>query len=168
MTRHKILGGIDDARQWAGAARARGQRIAFTNGVFDLLHNGHLDSLRRARGDADLLVVGVNDDAGVRRLKGPGRPILPQDQRLRVLAALEVVDAVVPFGEDTPLRLIEAVAPDILAKGGHYTVPEIVGHEFVLERGGQVLSLPLAGEWSTTNLVAEIQRRFPAQTGAAG
>jgi len=160
MTEHKILGSFSEASRWADQQRQAGRAVVFTNGVFDLLHGGHLDSLRRARAEGDCLVVGVNDDESVRRLKGPGRPILALDQRLRVLAALECVDAVVAFGEDTPAAIIEAVAPDVLVKGGHYAVPEIVGHEFVLARGGRVLSLPLVPGKSTTGLVEIIKERF--------
>ncbi len=165
MTEEKILENRQAAHEWANDRRAAGQLVVFTNGVFDLLHNGHLDSLRRARAEGHVLIVGVNDDESVRRLKGPGRPILSQDQRMRLLAALECVDAVVAFGEDTPAEIIEAVAPDVLVKGGHYTVPEIVGHEFVLDRGGRVLSLPLVPGRSTSNLIDVVKQRF-AGSGA--
>jgi D-beta-D-heptose 7-phosphate kinase/D-beta-D-heptose 1-phosphate adenosyltransferase len=159
-TEHKILATREAAGAWAEGQRARGLRVVFTNGVFDLLHPGHLDSLRRARAMGDVLIVGVNDDESVRRLKGPSRPILPLGQRLRLLAALECVDAVVGFGEDTPAEIIPAVAPDVLVKGGHYTIPEIVGHDFVLARGGEVHSLPLVAGRSTTNIVARVKERF--------
>ncbi|MGF1571538.1 MAG: adenylyltransferase/cytidyltransferase family protein [Sumerlaeia bacterium] len=155
-----ILLNSDAAAQWAQLQRDLGKRVVFTNGVFDLLHNGHLDSLRRAAAEGDVLIVGVNNDACVQRLKGPGRPILAEDQRTKVLSAIHCVDAVVLFGEDTPKEIIEAVKPDVLVKGGHYTIPEIVGHEFVLDRGGKVLSLPLLEGHSTTNIVGEIQKRF--------
>ena len=156
-----VLAHREEAARWAAERRAEGRAVVFTNGVFDLLHPGHLDSLRRARAEGDVLIVGVNDDESVRRLKGPGRPILPLDQRMRLLAALETVDAVAPFGEDTPAEIVEAVAPDVLVKGGHYTVPEIVGHEFVLGRGGRVLSLPLLAGKSTSSIVARVLERFP-------
>ena len=160
MTEEKILPGYEAAAHQAGEWRARGLSVVFTNGVFDLLHNGHLDSLRRARAEGDVLVVGVNDDESVRRLKGPSRPILPLDQRLRILAALECVDGVVAFHEETPAKIIEAVAPDVLVKGGHYHIHEIVGHEFVLDRGGRVLSLPLLPGRSTTGLIERIVQRL--------
>lgn len=140
--------------------RRPGGEIVFTNGVFDLLHAGHLDSLRRARAEGDFLIVGVNSDDSVRRLKGPGRPILPLDQRMRLLAALHMVTAVVSFDDDTPARLIEVVEPDVLVKGGHYQIHEIVGHEFVQARGGRVLSLPLVDGCSTTGVVERIKARF--------
>lgn len=166
MTEDKILDSFEAARQWAQTQRAAARAVVFTNGVFDLIHAGHLDSLRRARAEGDVLIVAVNDDESVRRLKGPGRPVLPIDQRLRLLAALETVDAVVAFGQDTPAEIIKAVAPDVLVKGGHYSVPEIVGHEFVLDRGGRVLSLPLLPGRSTTGLVETIKQRFAGRPGA--
>ncbi len=160
MTEERILGSFDAAAAWSAARREEGRRVVFTNGVFDLLHNGHLDSLRRAKAEGDTMIVALNDDESVRRLKGSGRPILPLDQRLRLIAALHCVDAVVAFSEDTPARIIEAVAPDVLVKGGHYEIHEIVGHEFVLARGGRVLSLPLLPERSTSGLIEKIQQRF--------
>lgn len=156
----KILSDRAAAGAWAAAQRAAGRCVVFTNGVFDLLHPGHLDSLRRARAQGDCLIVGLNSDDSVRRLKGPGRPVLTIGQRLRLVAALDMVDAVVPFDEDTPAEIIPAVAPDVLVKGGHYTVPEIVGHEFVLARGGRVLSLPLLPGRSTSGIVERIRDRF--------
>ena len=160
MTEDKILKDFDAAAAWAESQRREGRSVVFTNGVFDLLHNGHLDSLRRARAEGDVLVVALNDDESVGRLKGSGRPILPLDQRLRLVAGLHCVDAVVAFSEDTPARIIEAVGPDVLVKGGHYEIPEIVGHEFVLARGGRVLSLPLLPGRSTSGLIERIQQRF--------
>ncbi|MEQ8820082.1 MAG: D-glycero-beta-D-manno-heptose 1-phosphate adenylyltransferase [Sumerlaeia bacterium] len=165
-TEHKFLSDYNAARAWAGDRRAGGQRVVFTNGVFDLLHNGHLDSLRRARAEGDWLIVALNSDAAVKRLKGEGRPVLAEGQRARLLGALDCVDAVVLFHEDTPREIIEAVEPDVLVKGGHYTIPEIVGHDFVLERGGRVLSLPLLPGYSTTDLVARIKERFAPESVA--
>ena len=147
-------------RRFCDENRAQGASIVFTNGVFDLFHAGHLDSLRRARAEGDVLVVGVNTDASVQRLKGPGRPILPLDQRMRLLAALEFVNAVAPFDEDTPAALIDAVLPNVLVKGGHYKIEEIVGHELVLGRGGRVLSLPLLPGRSSTDLIQTIKARY--------
>lgn len=164
MTEDRILPSREAAARWAEEQRAAGRKVVFTNGVFDLLHAGHLDSLRRARALGDSLIVALNDDESVRRLKGPGRPILPFDQRARLIAALEGVAAVVAFGEDTPRELVEAVAPDVLVKGGDYAVEEIAGHEFVLDRGGQVLSLPLLEGRSTSGLVEEIKERFIQRT----
>jgi rfaE bifunctional protein nucleotidyltransferase chain/domain len=160
MTEQKIMSNRAEAAAWAEQQRKAGKKVAFTNGVFDLLHPGHLDSLRRARAEADVLIVGLNDDDSVRALKGEGRPILPLNQRQRLVAALECVDAVVSFSEDTPAELVEAIAPDVLVKGGDYPVDQIAGHEFVLARGGRVLSLPLLPGISTTGLVERIKERF--------
>ena len=124
------------ARRAGAPPRAAGARIVFTNGCFDLLHPGHVRYLEAARALGDVLVVGLNDDASVRRLKGPGRPILPLAERAEVLAGLAAVDHVSPFAEDTPLALIEALAPDVLVKGADWAADDIVGRDQVLARGG--------------------------------
>src|SRR5688500_18829077 len=118
-------------------------RVVFTNGVFDLLHPGHVDVLTAARRAGDALVVGLNSDASVRRLKGPDRPVRSEAERAYVLAALEAVDAVVLFDEDTPLGLVVALEPDVIAKGGDYTVDTIVGAREVKARGGDIVVIPL-------------------------
>ena len=138
------------------AWRAAGERIVFTNGCFDLLHLGHVDYLEKARALGQRLVVGLNTDASVSALK-PGRPLQDETSRARVLAALAFVDAVVLFGEPTPLQLIEAVRPDVLVKGDDYAIDGIVGHEFVLNNGGQVLTVPLVTGYSTSNIVAKVR-----------
>lgn len=143
-------------RRLAGHRRA-GQRIVFTNGVFDLLHPGHVRYLRAARRLGDLLVVGLNSDRSVRRLaKGPERPVVRERDRAEVLAALEMVDYVVIFGQDTPYELIEALRPDVLVKGGDWTVDRIVGADLVQARGGTVESLRFAPGYSTTGIVRKI------------
>jgi D-beta-D-heptose 7-phosphate kinase/D-beta-D-heptose 1-phosphate adenosyltransferase len=139
--------------------RARGERIVFTNGVFDLLHRGHVEYLAEARALGDRLVVGINADASVTRLKGPTRPLVPQDERAELLAALESVDLVLVFEDDTPLALIAEVAPDVLVKGGDWAVDRIVGRELVEARGGRVVSIRLREGLSTTNLVERILAR---------
>ena len=144
----------DGAIRWRGTQRGR---VVFTNGVFDLLHPGHVDVLVAARELGDRLVVGVNSDASVRRLKGPERPIRSEAERAIVLAALECVDAVVVFDEDTPLELIEALLPDVLVKGGDYTVDTIVGSAIVRERGGSVVVIPLTPGHSTTRTVERLR-----------
>ncbi len=141
--------------QW----REAGQRIVFTNGCFDLLHYGHLHYLAQARDLADRLVVGLNSAASVRRLKGPNRPINDELTRTYLLAALQMVDAVVVFEGDTPIELIKIVQPDILVKGGDWEPEQIVGSEFVLAQGGQVLSLPFVEGYSTTNIEQKILGR---------
>lgn len=144
----------------AAIAKARpGRTVVFTNGCFDLLHAGHADLLARARALGDLLVVGLNDDASVARLKGPSRPVTPQDQRAYVLASLACVDYVSLFAEDTPLELILAAQPDVLVKGGDWPVASIVGGEAVAARGGKVVSLPLVPGLSTTAVIERILSR---------
>ena len=138
--------------------RAAGERIVFTNGVFDLIHRGHVEYLEEAKALGDRLIVGVNDDASARRLgKGAIRPITRDVERAELLEALECVDLAVFFGDDTPARLVEAVAPDVLAKGGDWAVETIAGREFVEARGGQVVNVPLREGFSTTNLEQRIR-----------
>jgi D-beta-D-heptose 7-phosphate kinase/D-beta-D-heptose 1-phosphate adenosyltransferase len=137
--------------------RAAGETIVFTNGVFDLLHRGHVQYLEEAAALADRLVVGLNSDASVRRLKGPARPIVPEGERLALLESLGCVDLVVRFDDDTPERLIRAVAPDVLVKGGDWSVERIVGREFVEGRGGRVVSVPLTEGFGTSALIERIR-----------
>ncbi len=136
--------------------RKEGRRIVFTNGCFDILHWGHVYYLARARELGDVLIVGVNSDASVRRLKGKDRPVNPLRDRLRVLAGLEVVDYVVSFSEDTPIRLIRTVRPDVLVKGGDWRVKDIVGADEVISWGGEVVTIPLRRGRSTTGIISRI------------
>lgn len=145
------------AAQW----RERGLTVGFTNGCFDLLHPGHLSLLRQARAACDRLIVGMNDDASVRRLKGDNRPIQNQDARAAVLASLQLVDLVVPFAEDTPLDLIQALRPDVLVKGADYRIDQVVGADFVQGLGGRVLLADLKEGFSTTRTVARITGATP-------
>ncbi len=132
--------------------------MVFTNGVFDLLHPGHLALLEAARAEGDALVVGVNSDASVRRLgKSPDRPIVPEAARARMLAGFAAVDCVVLFDEDTPLALIESLSPDVLVKGADYTRAQIVGADFVEARGGRVVRVQLVPDQSTTRLVERLR-----------
>ncbi|UYZ62192.1 D-glycero-beta-D-manno-heptose 1-phosphate adenylyltransferase [Hymenobacter weizhouensis] len=137
--------------------KAAGEQVVFTNGCFDLLHLGHVDYLEKARHLGQRLVVGLNTDASVSCLK-PGRPLQDEVSRARVLASLLFVDAVVLFNEPTPLALIQAVLPDILVKGDDYQISGIVGHEVVLQNGGQVLTVPLVAGYSTTRIVERIRQ----------
>ena len=132
-------------------------RVVFTNGVFDLLHPGHVDVLVGARRCGDSLVVGLNTDASVRRLKGPTRPVRSEAERAYVLAAFEAVDAVVLFDEDTPLALVEALEPDVIVKGGDYNPDTIVGAREVRARGGEVVVIPLTPGQSTTRIVEQLR-----------
>jgi D-beta-D-heptose 7-phosphate kinase/D-beta-D-heptose 1-phosphate adenosyltransferase len=146
---------LEDAVQWR--RRPGIGRVVFTNGVFDLLHPGHVDILTASRALGDALVVGVNSDASVRRLKGPTRPVRTEQERAVIVAALESVDVVVVFEEDTPLQLIRALTPDVLVKGGDYTVETVVGAEEVLGRGGEVIIVPLTPGHSTTGTVERMR-----------
>ena len=137
-----------------------GKKVVFTNGCFDLLHPGHISYLAAARALGDLLVTGVNSDASVRRLKGEKRPIMPEEARSQLLAALASVDYVTIFAEDDPYQLINLLQPDILVKGGDWDTGAIVGRDLVEARGGKVYSLPFVDEYSTTSIVEEIIRRY--------
>ncbi|UVT16370.1 MAG: D-glycero-beta-D-manno-heptose 1-phosphate adenylyltransferase [Nitrospira sp.] len=140
------------------AERAKGKRVVFTNGCFDLMHIGHTRYLQAAKALGDLLVVAVNSDASVRKLdKAPDRPIVPQAQRAEVVAALGCVDFVVIFDEPDPLQLITAVQPDVLVKGGDWAIDQIVGREIVEARGGVVKTIPLVSGLSTTGLLQRIR-----------
>jgi D-beta-D-heptose 7-phosphate kinase/D-beta-D-heptose 1-phosphate adenosyltransferase len=131
--------------------------IAFTNGVFDILHPGHIFSLSQAAKEADYLIVGVNSDASVKRLKGHNRPLNNQETRTLLLASLLMVDAVVIFEEDTPLELINAIRPDVLVKGGDYTIEQIVGAKEVIKMGGRVVINPTIDGYSTSKLIEKSQ-----------
>ena len=133
------------------------KRVVFTNGCFDILHVGHIKYLQEAKSQGDLLVVGLNADASVKRLKGPERPLNVQEDRGEVLAALAAVDFVTLFEEDTPLELIKAVQPDVLVKGGDWPVEKIVGHEVVLESGGEVKSLQFIPGRSSSDLIEKLK-----------
>jgi D-beta-D-heptose 7-phosphate kinase/D-beta-D-heptose 1-phosphate adenosyltransferase len=154
---NKILSHPALKRRLAGLRRS-GKRIVFTNGCFDLVHAGHIGYLRAARRLGDVLVVALNSDDSVRRLKGPGRPLVPERARCEVVAALEMVDYVTVFDDDTPYALIKNLQPDVLVKGGDWQPDEIVGADVVRARGGTVRSLPYARGYSTTALVKGIQR----------
>ncbi|MFL5612621.1 MAG: D-glycero-beta-D-manno-heptose 1-phosphate adenylyltransferase [Gemmatimonadaceae bacterium] len=147
---------------WARATEWRseqGGRLVFTNGVFDLLHPGHVDVLLAARHQGDALVVGLNSDASVRRLKGPTRPIRTLAERSYVLAALAMVDAVVSFEQDTPLQLILHLHPDVVVKGGDYSVETVVGAREVRAWGGEVIIVPLTAGQSTTSIIERLRER---------
>ncbi|MFQ5499622.1 MAG: D-glycero-beta-D-manno-heptose 1-phosphate adenylyltransferase [Candidatus Zixiibacteriota bacterium] len=142
-----------------GRLRKEGTTIVFTNGVFDILHRGHIDLLSKAKALGDILIVGLNSDASVRRLKGKGRPLQSQADRAAILLALEAVDYVAPFGEDTPLKLIERIMPDVLVKGADYKISEIVGAELVHSYGGSVRRVRLTPGRSTSAIGRRLKRR---------
>ncbi len=155
---NRIFNDLSTLLHTRAAWRGAGRKMVFTNGCFDILHRGHLDYLARAAALGNMLVVGVNTDASVRRLKGEQRPVNGEADRLFALASLLLVDAVILFDEDTPAALIEALQPDVLAKGGDYTVDRIVGADTVLSRGGRVEVIPFVAGYSTTGLIEKIHR----------
>ncbi len=140
--------------------KARHKKIVFTNGCFDLLHYGHATYLEAARKKGDILVVGINSDKSVKRIKGDKRPVVNEEERLRLVAALESVDYVVLFQEDTPLKTIKFLKPDILVKGADWPKGAIVGGDFVLKQGGKVMTIKLVKGYSTSNLIKKIAERF--------
>ncbi|HAD83080.1 MAG: hypothetical protein A2509_01820 [Candidatus Edwardsbacteria bacterium RIFOXYD12_FULL_50_11] len=136
------------------------KKVVFTNGVFDLLHRGHVEYLQKARQLGDMLIIGLNSDASVHAIKGPQRPLVSQEDRATVLAALACVDHIVYFDEDTPAELIEAILPDILVKGADYSIEQIVGAEAVLKNGGQVIPIELTPGRSTSELIRKIAESY--------
>lgn len=139
--------------------KKQGRKVVFTNGCFDILHAGHVRYLREAKGMGDVLVVGLNSDESVRRLKGEGRPFVPEMDRAELLAALEMVDYITIFDEDTPAELISRLVPDVLVKGGDYRPNDVAGREIVESSGGKVAIVPLFEGRSTTSLIARIKGR---------
>ncbi|MGC4059048.1 MAG: D-glycero-beta-D-manno-heptose 1-phosphate adenylyltransferase [Chitinophagaceae bacterium] len=148
---------LPEAVTAANAQRVRGKKIVFTNGCFDILHHGHLDLLAKAADEGNILIVGINTDASVKKLKGEKRPVNTQQDRAFQVASLLCVDMVVLFDEDTPLTLIEALRPDVLVKGGDYTFDTIVGAKEVSGRGGKVAVIPFVEGYSTTGLMSVIR-----------
>jgi rfaE bifunctional protein nucleotidyltransferase chain/domain len=159
-TNFQALLSREDAARRARVERSFNGRVVFTNGVFDILHRGHLEYLEEARRLGTLLVVGLNSDESVQRIKGPGRPVNSQDDRAHALICLRFVDHVVIFDEDTPAALIEAINPHILVKGGDYKPEEVVGSDFVAKAGGQTVILPLREGYSTSGMISLIRERF--------
>ena len=148
----------DQAVDFVRQARVEGRRIAFTNGVFDLLHPGHVQYLAEARGHAEALVVGLNSDRSVRAIKGPSRPVNPEHERAEVLLALASVDAVVIFDQDTPHQLISRLEPDVLVKGADWSADAIVGRDVVERRGGRVVRVTMVEGLSSTELIQRVHR----------
>ncbi|MGD8415166.1 MAG: adenylyltransferase/cytidyltransferase family protein [Candidatus Latescibacterota bacterium] len=142
---------------WAGGLRERGKKIVFTNGCFDVLHPGHIALLREAAGMGDVLIVGINSDESVRRLKGPSRPVYPEADRAEILLAVRWVDAVTVFSEDTPLETIRRIRPDVLVKGAEYGKGEIVGEEFLDGYGGKTVRFPMRGGHASSEIIKRIE-----------
>ena len=145
-------------RQKTAQWKIMGKKIAFTNGVFDIIHQGHIFSLSQAAKEADYLIVGLNADVSVKRLKGETRPVNNQDSRALVLASLIMVDAVVLFEEDTPLELIKAIMPDVIIKGGDYTVEQVAGAKEIIANGGRVVINPILEGFSTTSIIEQARK----------
>ena len=148
----------EDARKISTELHERGVKIVFTNGCFDIIHRGHVEYLEFARSLGDILMIGLNTDDSVRRLKGPTRPINRFEDRAYVLASLEVVDYVVGFDEDTPFELIKEVIPDVLVKGGDYRPEDVVGRDIVEGHGGKLVLAPFKDGYSTTSLIQRIKK----------
>jgi D-beta-D-heptose 7-phosphate kinase/D-beta-D-heptose 1-phosphate adenosyltransferase len=157
LIQHKILDSNQlkhQVRRW----KLLGKKIVFTNGCFDILHKGHMEILSQAAASGDMLVIGVNSDQSVKHLKGEGRPVNDESFRALMLASLTIVDAVVIFDEPTPLQLIQNIEPDVLLKGGDYSLDQVVGAEEVVKNGGEVKIVPLVKGYSTTALIEKIQQ----------
>ena len=158
MRRSRMFLSLDETVRLRDRWRDEGRRVCFTNGCFDLLHPGHLRLLEAARAEGDALIVAINSDASVRALKGPTRPVIPEAERAEVLSGLDAVDAVLVYDEQTPLRVIEAVLPDVLVKGADWALDRIVGREEVEAAGGRVVRVPLVEGRSTTGILERIRK----------
>ena len=154
----------EDLQRMIEDLKTKGKRIVFTNGCFDLLHIGHIRYLEQAKSLGDILVVGVNSDRSVRGLKGPNRPILPEEERAEILSGLECVSYITIFDEPTPLELISSLQPHVLVKGGDWTKESTVGKEVVERSGGKVVILPFVEGSSTSNLIETILKRYEKRT----
>lgn len=152
---------VDEAAEFVRRAHHAQQKVVFTNGVFDILHPGHVRYLRDARREGDQLIVGINSDRSTRSIKGAARPINPQDERAEVLAALACVNAVVVFDEDDPRQLVARLEPDVLAKGADWPMDAIIGRDLVESRGGRVVRIPLADGYSTSAIISKICQHRP-------
>ena len=137
--------------------RSENKKIVFTNGCFDLIHLGHIEILARSSDFGDKLIIGVNSDLSIKKLKGANRPIIQQSSRIRQLSALEFVDAVILFDEETPIKLIESIKPDVITKGGDYTAKNVIGNEVVSQKNGEVVIIPLTQGYSTTSILNKIK-----------
>jgi len=156
----KKIFSLQELQKQVASWRVTNKTIAFTNGCFDILHEGHIFSLTEAAKEADFLIIGVNSDASVKKLKGPERPISNEKSRSLLLSNLVIVDAVIVFNEDTPLELIKALLPDVIVKGGDYTIEQIVGSKEVITNGGRVVINPIVEGFSTTGIIQQIKSSF--------
>jgi D-beta-D-heptose 7-phosphate kinase/D-beta-D-heptose 1-phosphate adenosyltransferase len=155
---HGKIGEIHEIKAIVAKAKSEGKKVVFTNGCFDLMHRGHLHLLREAKKLGDLLIVGMNSDRSVKKIKGPERPILPAQERAELIAALEMVDYVTSFDEPDPYAVIKELRPNVLVKGGDWAKEGIVGREFVEEEGGKVAVIPYLEGYSTTEIIQKIRK----------
>lgn len=151
---------LNELKRQIAAWKVNNKSIAFSNGCFDILHEGHIFSLSKAATEADILIIGVNSDLSVKRLKGPERPINNQISRTIMLSNLAIVDAVIVFEEDTPLALIKEIMPDVIVKGGDYTIDQIVGAKEIIANGGRVVINPIVEGFSTTGIIQQIKQSY--------
>lgn len=156
QTKNKIIS-LEESLDFVRSFREQGQKVVFTNGCYDLLHPGHVDYLEKASAFGDKLVVAVNSDRSIKKLKGDSRPIIPEDGRNQMIASLEFTDLVVPFSDETPIKLIEAILPDVLVKGSDYKNQNIVGSDIVIKNGGRVELVDLLEGYSTTTTISKIE-----------
>jgi rfaE bifunctional protein nucleotidyltransferase chain/domain len=161
-SRHRLT--PPEAARFARDVQARGGSVVFTNGVFDLLHTGHVQYLQAARAQGEALVVALNSDRSVRAIKGPDRPVNAEEERAEILLSLACVDAVVIFDEDTPHQIISTVQPDVLVKGADWGPADIIGRDVVEQRGGRVIRIPLVEGQSTTALIEQVKARNATRT----
>ena len=149
---------FDDLKNQVNAWKQAGEEVVFTNGCFDIIHRGHIEVLAQTADLGDRLIIGLNSDSSIQKLKGEDRPIIEEQSRAILLASLEFVDAVVIFSEDTPINLISTLLPDVLAKGGDYEIEAIVGHEIVQNNGGEVILVPFVDGFSSTTIIDKIKK----------
>ena len=149
---------LDDLKNQVNAWKQAGEEVVFTNGCFDIIHRGHIEVLAQTADLGDRLIIGLNSDSSIQKLKGEDRPIIDQQARAILLAALSFVDAVILFPEDTPINLISTLLPDVLAKGGDYEIETIVGHEIVQNNGGEVILVPFIDGFSSTTIIDKIKK----------
>jgi len=148
---------LEELENKVNAWKQAGEEVVFTNGCFDIIHRGHIEVLAQTADLGDRLIIGLNSDTSIQKLKGKNRPIIEEQSRAILLASLEFVDAVVIFSEDTPLKLISALLPDVLAKGGDYEIETIVGHEIIQHNGGEVILVPFVNGFSSTTIIEKIK-----------
>jgi len=155
---NKFVKNIEELKEKLIKEKKKGKKVVFTNGCFDLIHKGHIILLEKAKSEGDLLVVAINSDDSIRRIKGENRPIFPEDERAEILAAFQMVDFVTIFGEETPYKIISELKPDVLVKGGDWTVETVIGRDIVKASGGRVVIIPQVEGYSTSEIIGRIKK----------